>query len=154
MHPLPSSNLDSPTPTRPSPFPSTILQLCCLHFAILFLFEGFVNVFPLIKEFHNRFTILHFKPWSKHWFKRYSSFMCFTKIDLGGIVDFNELACDLTSNFLYFWQSSELGKAGGYEPPSPSAPHFSFFLFRHQPWATTISPSVPPHLTLPGKTTF
>ena len=32
-------------------------------------------------------------------------------------------------------------------------PHISFFLFR-QPWATTISSYVPPHLTLPGKTTF
>ena len=36
---------------------------------------------------------------------------------------------------------------------SPSEPHISFFLFR-QLWATTIYPSRPPHLTLPGKTAF
>ena len=32
-------------------------------------------------------------------------------------------------------------------------PHISFFVYR-QPWATTITPSVPSHLIFPGKTTF
>ena len=45
----------------------------------------------------------------------------------------------------------ERGKAGGHEPSLFPLPcHIlAFFLFR-QPWATTISPSVPPHLTVPG----
>ena len=51
--------------------------------------------------------------------------------------------------------SRRAGKAGGHEPPLFPLPYhiLAFFLFR-QPWATTSSPSVPPHLNLPGKITF
>ena len=45
-----------------------------------------------------------------------------------------------------------------YFLPLPPPRRNIFFLNRagegRRPWATTISPSVPPHLTLPGKTTF
>ena len=50
------------------------------------------------------------------------------------------------------WRAGE-----GRRPWAPLFPlpgHIlAFFPFR-QPWATTISPSEPPHLTLPGKTAF
>ena len=56
----------------------------------------------------------------------------------------------------FFTLYNERGKAGGQSwatTISPSMQHISLFVFR-QPWATTISLSLPPHLTLPGKTTF
>ena len=44
---------------------------------------------------------------------------------------------------------NERGKAGGHEPPLFPLPYHILAFF-----SSGISPSVPPHLTLPGKTTF
>ena len=71
--------------------------------------------------------------------------------------------CDLSARILFVNKLSPVnlvryirageGRRAWATAISSSGPHISFFLFR-QPWATTISHSVPPHLTLPGKTTF
>ena len=59
------------------------------------------------------------------------------------------------SNFLLLnvlWRAGEARRPWA-TTTSVSVRPISFFLFR-QPWATPISPSGPPHLTLSGKTTF
>ena len=57
-------------------------------------------------------------------------------------------------SFMVNWPD-ERGKAGGHEPQLFPLPcHILAFFIFQQPWATAVSPSVPPHLTLPGKTTF
>jgi len=149
---------------------STSLQYC---FNVVFLFYSFldftlticvelrwwkkthhlVNLPSPVKESnlcHNCSFFLPSPP--PEYASAYSNFLIFKSVFLS-IISLSLIGVASLTWELYLL-CHERGKADSHEQPLfSSVPHVGFFLFR-QPWATTISPSGPPHLTLPGKTTF